>query len=547
MTIITTHHQGFAWQCRAGIHAKGYLFDGVGTFRRGEKLLDYFVTVTDADSFCSKLREANGCFAVIVETDSQLLAGVDPVRSIPLFHAVKNDSCVLGDDVYAIQQELGGAVEIDPVSREEFLRVGYTVGPCTLDPRVGQIEAGEFYVWDKPTGLGSARQYFSHAHGNYTDKSEDVLVEELDQVTSRWARRLIDSVGGRTIVIPLSGGYDSRSIACALKRERYNNVICYSYGSPTSFEWPVARDVASRLGYPIHIVEYNRRNWQTTIESPRFVEYCRFASQRCAVPHIQDLAAYDMLVTQKVLPDGAVVVPGFCGDLLGGSFVPVEVLFGRPKTVLAEGINKYLYRTLFDLRNARITRKMRLAILRRIGEYTSRFPSDDIQAFCSIVEDWFTRHKVAKYVVNAVRVYEYCGNEWRLPLWDNELIEWWYQVPLTLRSNSVLYHRYLFERLFDPMNVSLRRRPGKQQVCLGHLADRWLPAAFIPPVRSIYRLLMKPKPADICSFDDASLLLVQQCHRQWNPGDFGHIGGVMAAWCDDVLIGNSTRTPEEAQ
>jgi len=541
MTIITTHHQGFAWQSRAGIHAKGYLFDGAGTFRRGEKLLDYFVAVTDADSFCSKLREANGCFAVIVETDSQLLAAVDSVRSIPMFHAVKNGSIVLGDDVYAIQQELGGAVVIDPIAREEFLRVGYTVGPRTLDPRVRQIEAGEFYVWDKSTARGSARLYFSHAHGNYTDKSEDVLIEELDQVTSHWARRLIDSVEGRTIVIPLSGGYDSRSIACALKREGYANVICYSYGSPTSYEWPVARDVASRLGYPIHIVEYNRGTWHSTIESPGFVEYCRFASQRCAVPHIQDLAAYDMLVTQKVLPDGAVVVPGFCGDLLGGSFVPVEVLFGRPKTVLAEGIDKYLLRTMFDLRTAMIAKEMRLAIVSRIREYTSCFQSDDIEDFCSLVEDWFTRHKVAKFVVNALRVYEHFGSEWRLPLWDNELIEWWYQVPLTLRINSALYHRYLFERLFDPMNVALRRRPAKQRVCLGHLADRWLPAAVIPTVRSIYRLLLRPKPADICAFDDASSFLLQQCHRRWNLTDFAHIHGVVAAWCDDILTDSVAR------
>jgi asparagine synthase (glutamine-hydrolysing) len=291
MKIITTHHQGFAWHCRAGVRAKGYLFDGAGTFRRGEKLLDYFASVADADRFCSKLREAKGCFAVIVETNRQVLAAVDPVRSIPLFHAVKNGDSVLGDDVYAIQQELGGAAVIDPIAREEFLRVGYTVGPRTLDPRVWQIEAGELYVWDKPTARGGARLYFSHAHGNYTDKSEDVLVEELDQVTSRWARRLIASVENRTIVIPLSGGYDSRYIACALKREGYANVICYSYGAPASFEWHVARDVASRLGYPIHIVEYNRQNWQTAIASPRFVEFCRLSAQHCAIPCIQELSA----------------------------------------------------------------------------------------------------------------------------------------------------------------------------------------------------------------------------------------------------------------
>jgi asparagine synthase (glutamine-hydrolysing) len=536
MTIISTHDQGFAWYRRDGVRVKGYLFDGAGTFRRAETLLDYFASVTGADDLYSKLREANGCFAVIVETDQQLLAAVDPVRSIPLFHAVKNGDCVLGDDVYAIQQELGGVRETDPVAREEFLRVGYTVGPRTMDPRVGQIEAGEFFTWDKSAARGNShlsRLYFSHAHGNYTDKSEEVLVEELDQVTSRWARRLIDSVEGRTVVIPLSGGYDSRYIACALKREGYANVICYSYGAPTSFEWHVARDVASRLGFPIHIVEYNRRNWQATIESPRFLEYCHLATQRCAVPHIQDLSACEILVNQGAFAADAVIVPGFCGDLQGGSYVPKEVRAGQPETALAEGINNYLFRTLFNLRSSETTREMKLAILRQIGEYTSRFQPDDIQDFCSVLEDWFTRHKVAKFVVNAVRVYEHFGNEWRLPLWDNELIEWWYRIPLRLRVNSAFYDRFLFECLFDPMNVGFRKPRPRQLPTTA--AKRWLPPAIIPAVRWLFRRTLNKflcKWSDIDAFNDASGVLLAQLPSQWNLDDFGNVNGAVAVWCD---------------
>lgn len=533
MTIITTHHQGFAWHRRGGVRAKGYLFDGAGTFRRGEKLLDYFDAASDADSFCGKLREAKGCFAVIVETDQQLLAAVDPVRGMPLFHAVKNGDAVLGDDVYAIQRELGGMEETDTIAREEFFRVGYTVGPRTMDSRVGQIEAGEFFVWDKATAQGSARLYFSHAHGNYTDKSEDVLVEELDQITSRWARRLIDSVEGRTIVIPLSGGYDSRYIACALKREGFANVVCYSYGAPASYEWHVARDVASRLGYPIHVVEYNRRNWQATIESPRFWEFCRFATQRCAAPCIQELSAREQLEARKVLPPDAVVVPGYCGDLQGGSYVPVEVRTGQPKTALAEGVDNYLFRTLFSLRRSETTQEMKHAILRRIGEYTSRFQSEDIQDFCSVLEDWFTRHKVPKFVINTMRTHEFFGNEWRLPLWDNELIEWWYRIPLRLRVNSEFYHRFLFERFFDPLNVAFRKPQSRPLPTAA--VKRWLPSAAIPAAQWLFRRTVAKylrKRKDIGAFDDVSRILFSQLPGKWSRDDFDGARGMLAILCD---------------
>ena len=34
-----------------------------------------------------------------------------------------------------------------------------------------------------------------------------------------------------------------------------------------------------------------------------------------------------------------------------------------------------------------------------IRRYTSQFPSEDIESFCSVLEDWFTRNSVAKFVV----------------------------------------------------------------------------------------------------------------------------------------------------
>ena len=239
------------------------------------------------------------------------------------------------------------------------------------------------------------------------------------------------------------------------------------------------------------------------------------------------------MFTQRAFPDDAVVVPGYCGDLQGGSYVPVEVRTGQPETALAEGINNYLFRTLFNLRNSETTQEMKLAILRRIGEYTSRFQSDDIQDFCSVLEDWFTRHKVSKFVINTVRTHELFGNEWRLPLWDNELIEWWYRIPLRLRVNSVLYHRFLFERLFDPMNVAFRK-PQFHQLPTATV-KRWLPPAVLPAMKWLYRLTLGNflrKRNDIDAFDDVSRILLEQLPGKWTLDDFGGPNGVIAVWCD---------------
>lgn len=526
------HQQGFAWHRSSRAQVKGVLFDRDGELCYAQKILEYFA-IADRNAFESRLREANGCFAVVVETEQYLFAAVDPLRSIPLFYAVNDKELVLGDDVYAIQRELGGEEPTDLIAREEFLRVGYAVGPRTMDSRIKQLEAGEFLVYNKNTGAVDIHLYFSHAHGNYTDQSEDPLIDELDEITSRWAKRLIQSVAGRTIVVPLSGGYDSRYIACALKREGFEKVVCYSYGSPESFEWHVARDVAERLGYPIHIIEYNRSVWRATIESPRFVDFCRLAAQRCAVPCIQELPAHEILAAQKAIPVDSVIVPGYCGDVLGGSFIPPEVCRNRTKDLLAKGPDEYLFRTQFNLLAAPISTNVRQTILEHIHTVTFRCKSRDVDSFCSACEEWLTQNRWSKFIVNAVRAYEFFGHEWRLPLWDTELIRWWYRIPLPLRVNSVLYHQFLFERVFEPMGVAFHKPPTSTDA--GLAARRWLPAVLFPLARWLYRRTLKkavPKPVDIDAFNDAAEILLEQLPGKWRLTDFGNINGVFASWCD---------------
>jgi asparagine synthase (glutamine-hydrolysing) len=535
MKLLLTHHRGFSWSNRGGVHVKGYLFDGSGKLHRADSLLDYFKDATDVERFRAKLQEANGCFAVAVETGGRTLAAVDPVRSIPLFYGIQGKELVLGDDVAAIQNELGGGT-IDHVAQEEFLRAGYTVGPATLDPRVRQIEAGDFLVFDQKTGQINAQLYFSHAHGDFTKKNEETLIEELDQLTARWARRLIDSVEGRTLVVPLSGGYDSRSIICALKREGYQNVICYSYGVPASFEHQSARQVAERLKYPFYLIDYGGGCWQRAFDAPPILEYCRFAHQKCSIPNIQGFPAMEQLVREKAIAADAVLVPGFCGDVLGGSFVPFEVIINRPKTLLSEGVVRYLLRSRFTLRTSPLEPATAHAILERIRASVSQGNTDDISGFCSVVEEWLTRNRWSKFIVNSVRAYEWFGHEWRLPLWDRELIAWWYRIPLQLRIQSKFYHRYLFERLFIPFGVAIKK--PLSPVHLDNVAKRWLPEAVIPAVKALYRKTLgrlRPAPMDIDGFDDVCSLLRERFPPDWKIRDFSFVNGFVGAWC---LINN---------
>ncbi|MBN2108976.1 MAG: hypothetical protein JW832_16235 [Deltaproteobacteria bacterium] len=535
MSFILVRQQGFAWHHRGGAHVKGYLFDGAETFRRDAAAADYFATVTNAGNFCDRLCEANGCFAAIVETDQHILAAVDRVRSLPLFYALNGPDLILGDDVGEMQKRIGECA-IDPVAREEFLRIGYTIGPGTLDSRISQIEAGDMLIFDKAGGRVKVKTWFSHVHEEFSDKTEEALLDEFDNITSRWARRLIESARGRTIIVPLSGGYDSRSIVCALKREGYKQVICYSYGVPASYEHQIAQQVAAQLDYPIHIIDYSGHAWRAMLESPRFVEFCRFMWQQCTVPCAQELLAFYNLARASAIPSDAIIVPGYGGDWLAGSRLPAgRLLAGQQEKLLVEGIDQYILRSYFSLLASAIPADKEPAMLGRIHAFTSGFRSDDIRHFCSVLEAWITRHRVAKFLVNTVRTFEFFGHEWRLPFFDNELIDGWFGLPLQHRINKVLYQRYVFERLFKPMNVPFQK--PKSPVGLDQVVRQWLPAALIPSVKRLYKVLLKrpvnsirTKPMDIDGFDAVTEMLLKQMGPGWCADDFGNVNGVVAMW-----------------
>ena len=532
--IITIRNKGFAWYHHDDTHVKGYIFNDGDTLKRDNSFAKCFSKIKNAAHFETLLNEVNGSFAIIANTDRYLFAAVDFVRSIPLFFSTENGEFLIGDDASAMQEELGGC-QCDPVAKEEFLRFGYTQGPYTLDPRIMQIEAGELLVYDKSTGQRESQPYFSHSHGNYTNKNEKLLIEELDQITTNWTRRLIQSAQGRTIVVPLSGGYDSRYIVCALKRENYENVMCYSYGDSDSYEHKIACKVAKQLDYPIHVINYNRRAWKEMLKTSCLDDYCDYAFQQNSVPCIQELLARFMLLKMKVIPSESIIVPGYCGDLQGGSFVPTEILDKKSRYILAEGIAPYIFRDRFTLQKTAANPDVELTVLGRILAYTDQSKTDNEQDFCSALEDWITRNQVAKYVINTLRTHEFFENEWRLPLWDKELIKWWYQVPLGHRRNSKLFHKFLFERMFTPAQVAFRKpRKGGQ---LNRMAHRWLPPGLTPWVRSVYKKTLRRTVSHLTSPNDGSDesdyfydFLLRQLESNSQKREFTNRSGLVAAW-----------------
>jgi len=543
LSLHLVRNEGFAWgkhiTQRLTVCAKGFLFDAENKLHDGKSLCEYFATAKSESEFEKLLLAANGSFAVVLQNADLTLAAVDRLRSIPLFYTSGDAARLVGDDGDVLANIIGKTLP-EETSLQEFALAGFVIGRDTLHPQIKEIQAGEYVRFEQTSSISIRYYCHLHTHDRYATEEEHFVA--LAGISQRVVERLIRTLHNRPIVLPLSGGYDSRYIACMLKEIKYKRVVCYTYGRSDSPEVVTSRQVAATLGYDWHFVEYTAVKVKEALSSPQYEAYCNYCHNYSSLPHIQEFIALTELRSLGILPNDGVIVSGFCGDLLGGSYVPSQFQLGYVDALLKAGLSEHiadqhLYIKLFtdDLVTAKVRAHIQ-QVLDEIGE-----APDTPSSFVSHNEAFFTAHKVAKFVVNSLRVYEFFGLEWRMPLWDQELIDYWYSVPVSARIGSPLYNNFLFYNYFEPMNVAIYKKLGKNRaVKLYRLLRRFgVPDVFASTiVITISRKLSQHRrnqlsglKPDIYAFDEWERFYAPQLYAAGMLRTHVHdVNGIFSRW-----------------
>ncbi len=245
----------------------------------------------------------------------------------------------------------------------------------------------------------------------------------MDAICSAAIDRMIDSAPASTRwILPLSGGYDSRMIASYLYRKGITNVLCYTYGRPDNPEAQISSKAAEALGFQWHFVEYNEELCFKHTQSDEMKAYYCQVGNGASLPHIQDYFAVAELKSRGVLREGDIFVPGH-----NGSFTPQPARKNQP---VSNSLLKYIIK-----KHSLIWTDWYLhsCIRKRITEVLAEI-HDPSAADTAHMNDGFTwQERQAKYITNSVRVYEFFGYQWRMPLWDNELTDFFETQPTELR------------------------------------------------------------------------------------------------------------------
>jgi asparagine synthase (glutamine-hydrolysing) len=403
-----------------------------------------------------------GNFAAIVEGQRWILAVVDKIRSYPVFYMERGGSFCISNSARLLKEKLS-LCEIDDISLLEFRMAGYVTGWETLYKFLYQLQAGEWLLWDKTNRVLERERYYLFYSEETRRESEDELIDELDQITNRIFRRIIEKVNGAPIWIPLSGGLDSRLVLCKLKQLGYDNLTAFSYGAYGNYEAKAAKHVAKKIGVPWQFVPISMKESKKFFYADTRKKYWVYSDGLSNIPNMQDIHALSKLLEQKRLSPECVIINGQSGDFITGGHIPSSFLDREPDISLLfeRAIDKH-YSLWVNLKTKENVNK----IVNKIKDLLDIDGEEklDLQGLARLYECWEWQERQCKYVINGQRIYDFFHLKWFLPLWDDNYLKFWEKIGVRQKYAQRLYKYYLerfdFFGLFKTSNPEIWRWPG---------------------------------------------------------------------------------------
>jgi len=382
---------------------------------------------------------------------------VTPIKIF--YHINSNGEVIVSDDISVLLGQLK-SIRLDERALIEFLAFGYTLGDKTLFRRIRFLEAGQ--VLEYSNGEFTIKDSFIyditvHESRNLSDLSVREWTEFLWDESLHIFKDLTRAIMNKTVVVPLSSGFDSRFEVVMLKLLGVKNVLCLNYGIRNSWEKNVSQKVAEKLDYEWIFIEYTASKFLNIIRKYWFHDYILQASNFLTTPNLQELLStyefknYHLHQKQREV----VFIPGHNGGFVSGGHVRYDVLLAKNLSSLVNIILKHHYIRKLPVPPlvARITCSYVLGLINRLSSLGYR--KVDLYRIYEIF-DW--RERQSKYIISSTKPYEFFGFKYALPLWDKRFVELWNSVPLKWRYRKRLY-RFFLSRIFSYFDLDFERKP----------------------------------------------------------------------------------------
>ena len=450
VSILCNRRKGYKWFTADGCWFKGYLQDGEGNVICGNEAVMLLKSLSSFSDLTVFLNHYTGLFSIIVQKETETWLGVDIARSMPLYYA--EDCSAVSDDVDALIAFCEkGHYRLENVRALELYTTSFIGFNNTIYKGIKQIELGcvaqikDNAIVEKP--------YFVH-HAAVETMTEEEALRKLDELTFKMIQRMLAVAGSRQIVLSLSGGYDSRYLACSLKKHGVNNVICYTYGRKDSYEIAQSKKVAEALGFKWYNVNYDDASIKNILRND--TEYLDYCNRPDYSAYLQNYLAVKELHKKHLIPKESVFLTGLCNDMPTGYYIPSKEeakAYGFTNDGLAEyNLDERFIKFALKLKARNIFKADILAFLQRMHVAVT-----DYHSFISALDCLETANFHSHCFLNMNTVHEFFGYEWLLPCWDKDLLLFWYSVAPEMRRSQKLYETYVTQHLANEYGVGTKK------------------------------------------------------------------------------------------
>ncbi len=452
----TNSAKGFKWHTINKVWVKGVFFDENQKLYSKTALPEYFKNTDSFDSFIFLLKKCNGIFSVIIKKNDEIWCAVDRNISSPLFYSKINNEWIVSDNTNTIAASLP-IVKQNKFQVTVYRSLGHTFGRETLVTDINQVECAQALRL-KDGKIVEKINYHVFSVKTFNNKPKKELLNIGFNLFEDSFNRLVKSLNGRTAVVPLSGGFDSRMIAAALKKLKYENVICFTYGKrENNNEIELSRKVAKALNYKWLFVEYNNKLFDGFLNTIEFHDYMHFSSHLSSMFYLQEYFAVRYLKNNKLVPEDSIFIPGHSGDLIGGSqLVKVIDKNLNVNNIVTFFINKKSIYNPLSSKNKKELKKLIQA------EITDKL----INKGATVFEELDIREKISKVIFNSSSVFDFFGYEKRFPFWDLKLLDFFLSLPPEHREMKKLYDSILIDKYFKPYGIYFKDelQPSKSKI-----------------------------------------------------------------------------------
>lgn len=434
-SLISNSASAFPWVSKkSNLSVKGYIYED-DVLIKNEALYDNVFDRINEYNYFDLIKGLDGFYGLILDSKTHIVAATDLVNSTPIFYKIVNNEINIGDDYEGFIEK---PIKLDQQAIDQYLVSGYCYNDKTLIQGVSQLPPGSILIVDKFSKKYEILSYYKYVPEKpclVKDTKSDInmLIEELYDVHFNVFKKMVGGLNGKKVILPLSGGYDSRLILEMLKKFNYDNVLCVTWGKESDWQVKIAKKVALDFNVDWKLITTTRKEWHNWYIN-NFEKEMKNCGAIGAIPYLQENVMIEQLEKENLIHKGDIFISGNSGDFIEGEHIPVI----SKESLDNEAIIKIIKNKHQRLNSTVNSYYLEASLNESINYFRKEIDIDIINFF----EFWEWKERQAKFVTNCVKPFETKGYEWRMPFWNKEIMEFWQGVDIKVKAERYLFYKY---------------------------------------------------------------------------------------------------------